>query len=117
MWVQYSGGHFVKYWGGGGARGHAPWKIFKIWTPKMHLKHSENTFCKKLRFRNTVLINGIKLQCFNQWYYMSVICVICYKIFTVYQNYRGAQPPPPPPPSVCHWYSIYLSNFVPIFHI
>jgi hypothetical protein len=62
MWVQYSGGHFMKYWG---ACGHAPRKMFKIWTPKMALQDSENTFCKKLGFQNTVLINGIKLQCFN----------------------------------------------------
>ena len=126
MWVQYSGRHFVKYlfiylltlclklatgnrnslgqllrnhyminrwWLVGMPHG----KFLKFGPRKWHLKHSENTFCKKLRFQNTVLINGIKLQCFNQWYYyMSVICVICYKIFTVYQNYRGAQPPPPP---------------------
>ena len=81
--------------GGGGLVGMPHGKFLKFGPRKWHLKHSENTFCKKLRFQNTVLINGIKLQCFNQWYYyMSVICVICYKIFTVYQNYRGAQPPP-----------------------
>ena len=79
MWVQYSGGHFVKYWGG-------LWACPRKW----HLQHSENTFCKKLGFQNNVLINGIKLQCFNNcFYYMSVICVIWYKIFTVYQNYSG----------------------------
>jgi hypothetical protein len=61
------------------------------WSPENFLSSdSENTFCKKLAFQNTVLINGIKLQCFNKWYYyMSVICFIWYKIFTVYQNYRG----------------------------
>ena len=35
MWVQYGGRHFVKYWGGGGVRGHAPQKIFKIRAPKI----------------------------------------------------------------------------------
>jgi hypothetical protein len=55
-----SGGHFMKYWE---ACGHAPpRKIFKIWTMEMVLQHSENTFCKKLGFQNTVLNNGIKLR-------------------------------------------------------
>ena len=64
MWVQYSGGHFVKYWGGG-LVGMPPRKFLKFGPRKWHLQHSENTFCKKLGFQNTVLINGIKLQCFN----------------------------------------------------
>jgi hypothetical protein len=37
---------------------------------------------------------------------MSVICVIWYKIFTVFQNYSGARPLPlAPSPSVRHCFS------------
>ena len=53
MWVQYSGGHFVKYWGAG-LVGMPHGKFLKFGPRKWHLKHSENTFCKKLRFQNTV---------------------------------------------------------------
>ena len=34
--------------------------------------------------------------------YMGVICVIWYKIFTVFQNYWGGLGPPLAPPSVRH---------------
>jgi hypothetical protein len=40
----------MKYWGGG-AR-----KSFKFGSRKWHLQNSENTFCKKLGFQNTVLM-------------------------------------------------------------
>jgi hypothetical protein len=49
----------------GGLVGMPPGKFLKFGPRKWHLQHSENTFCKKLGFQNTVLINGIKLQCFN----------------------------------------------------
>jgi hypothetical protein len=60
MWVQYSGGHFVKYWGGLWACPSG--KFLKFGPRKWHLQHSENTFCKKLGFQNNVLINGIKIM-------------------------------------------------------
>ena len=46
--IVLSGGHFTKYWGGGGG--------VKFGSRKWHLQHSENTFCKKLGFQNTVLM-------------------------------------------------------------
>jgi hypothetical protein len=42
------GGHFTKYWEGG--------LILKFESRKWHLRRSENTFCKKLGFQNTVLM-------------------------------------------------------------
>jgi hypothetical protein len=53
----------MKYWGLVGMP--PPGKFLKFGPRKWHLQHSENTFCKKLGFQNTVLINGIKLQCIN----------------------------------------------------
>ena len=37
-------------------------KILKFGTRKWHLQHSENTFCKKLGFQNTVLAMNFLLN-------------------------------------------------------
>ena len=51
----HSGKHFTKLEGGGiSCRRHG--KIFKFESRKWHLQHSENTFCEKQGFQNTVLM-------------------------------------------------------------
>ena len=46
---------------------------------------------------------------------MSVICVIWYKIFTVYQNYKGGGLSPPPP--VFATGTVFTSVILDPFHI
>ena len=41
---------------GGGALAECTGKFLKFESRKWHLQHSENTFCKKLGFQNTVLM-------------------------------------------------------------
>jgi hypothetical protein len=43
-------------WGGGGGSCQRNGKILNFGSRKWHLQHSENTFCKKPGFQNTVVL-------------------------------------------------------------
>jgi hypothetical protein len=72
--------------------------VAKSWPPSIHQKECIKCVCCDMYSTQTYII-----ILWWQLRYMSVICVIWYKIFSLSKLLGGSDPPSPPPSSVCHW--------------